>query len=92
MNSVLDLTMRCWKNPITTIIQAQISNSIYEMANGLSGVESAPNDLVAFHENKIKERNKDKDGGNAIKPFQRIKELGSALAESFNRETAAAFA
>lgn len=33
INSFLDLTMRFWKNPNLGIIQAQISNSIYEIAN-----------------------------------------------------------
>lgn len=32
-NSFLDLTMRIWKDPRLGIIQAQISNSIYEIAN-----------------------------------------------------------
>jgi len=33
INSFLDLTMRFWKDPRLGIIQAQISNSIYEIAN-----------------------------------------------------------
>ncbi|MBU6197026.1 MAG: hypothetical protein KGO93_05620 [Cyanobacteria bacterium REEB446] len=39
MNSLLDLSMRFWNQEKSVIIQSQISNSIYEMANAESGAD-----------------------------------------------------
>lgn len=88
-NSILDLTMRWWKNPVFTIIQSQISNSIYEIANGLSGKEDNPNDMVAQYEKMIASKTQ---AQNNIVNFVRIKELGSAIAANFNKEPAPALA
>ena len=81
INSFLDLTMRWWKNPVFTIIQSQISNSVYEIANGLSGREVNPNDMVAHFEKMMDKKPETK---NNIVNFNRIKELSSKLAENFN--------
>lgn len=55
-NSFLDLTMRWLKNPKLTIIQSQISNSIYEIANGLSGKEVNSNDMAIHYEKMIENK------------------------------------
>jgi hypothetical protein len=39
VNSLLDLSMRFWNQEKSVIIQSQISNSIYEMANAESGAD-----------------------------------------------------
>ena len=39
VNSLLDLSMRFWNQEKSVIVQSQISNSIYEMANAESGAD-----------------------------------------------------
>ncbi len=61
VNSLLDLSMRFWDQEKSVIVQSQISNSIYEMANAESGADhdepapkikklapDAANDIVNF--------------------------------------------
>ncbi|NQY79694.1 MAG: hypothetical protein HRT47_05215 [Candidatus Caenarcaniphilales bacterium] len=92
-NSIMDGTMRAWKDPVKTIIQSQFSNSVYEIANGLSGVKNPENDQVRIHEEIINKREKENAmAKNNIVNFNRIKELGSAIAANFNKEPAPAMA
>ncbi len=94
-NSILDLTMRWWKNPIITIIQSQISNSLYEIANGLVGKDKSliKNNIVANHQKIIDEREKTKNSAkNNMMNFERIKEIASDLIRDSKKEPAAALA
>ncbi|NQY79695.1 MAG: hypothetical protein HRT47_05220 [Candidatus Caenarcaniphilales bacterium] len=94
-NSILDLTMRWWKNPVTTIIQSQISNSLYEIANGLVGKDKSliKNDIVANHQKIIDEREKNENvAKNNLVSFDRIKEIAADLISDLKKEPAAALA